>query len=194
MSHKSTLDENNECLLASNTLRFGGPEQVKAGRELWISPGFSCRGGISVGQFVHHLWDAGSHFDPSICLALSEPTDSGRSRNSLTVRLHERPPSSDDGLFAFYRQFWQPLQVPLIFSKSPARFRTRLSFATPASAFRADLAQNSRLSLRLAASGLTTVASARPVGIDKVASGKRSELSAIRVGLLMYRLTHRMAS
>jgi hypothetical protein len=37
--------------------------------------------------------------------------------------------------------------------------------------FRADLAQNSRLSLRLASSGLTGVASARPVADDKVASG-----------------------
>ena len=58
--------------LAYSRRRPGGPEQVKAGRELWMSPGFSCRGGISVGQFVHHLCGAGSHFDPSTCFDGSE--------------------------------------------------------------------------------------------------------------------------
>lgn len=102
--------------------------------------------------------------------------------------LLERPPTSDGGLFAFYRQFWQPLRAPHCVSKSPSRQVARHLRRQPASVFRADLARNSRLSLRLASSGLTTVASAPPVADDMVPSGKRPQPAGARRAVYSTRL------
>ena len=65
-------------------------------------------------------------------------------------------------------------------------FVPEVSAARPtlASSFRPNFARNSRLSLRLAPAGLTTVASARPVADDMVASG-RSHSSPISLPSLL---------
>ncbi len=126
--------------------------------------GFSCRGGISVGQFVHNLCVAGSHSDPSTGFDGSETRRPSGSTKGRHLRMA--------AFFAFYRQFWQPLRASRFVSKSPSRSAARPTFATLASSFRPNFARNSRLSLRLAPAGLTTVAIARPVADDMVASGR----------------------
>lgn len=44
----------------------------------------------------------------------------------------KRPPSSDGGLFAFYRQFWQPFRASRCVSKSPFHLAARLTVAPAA--------------------------------------------------------------